>query len=133
MESKNPSIQIDMLDDSNYHFWKIRIQHVLALKDLENFLEEDPPSDSAQLATWTKKDKKAQAIIGLTLSNDLLENVREVNSTKDMWIAILDVKINFLDISPLIVDIRISIRRRNAEGIRLNFAEFDISGNDHFL
>ena len=84
MESKNPSIQIDMLDDSNYHYWKIRIQHVLTLKDFENFLEEDPPSDSTELAAWTKKDKTAQAIIGLTLSNDLLENVREVNTTKDM-------------------------------------------------
>ena len=74
-----------------WHYWKIRIQHVLALKDLDNFLEDEPPTDSTQLAAWTKKDRKAQAIIGLTLSNDLLENVRDVNSTKNMWLAIKNV------------------------------------------
>ena len=91
MDSENSSIKIDELDNSNYHYWKIRIQHILALKDLDNFLEDDPPTDSTQLAAWTKKDKKAQAIIGLTLSNDLLENVRDVNSTKNMWLAIKNV------------------------------------------
>lgn len=91
MESEHSSSKIDKLDNSNYHFWKIRIQHILALKDLENFLEENPPSDSAKIAALTKKDKKAQAIIGLTLSNDLLENVRDVNTTKDMWLAIKNV------------------------------------------
>ena len=88
MDSENCSIKIDQVDNSNYHFWKIRIQHVLALKDLKSFLEHDPPSNSAQITAWTKKDKKAQAVIGLSLSNDLLKNVRDATSAKDMWLAI---------------------------------------------
>jgi len=38
-----------------------------------------------------KKDRKAQAIIGLTLSDDLLENVRDVTTTKEMWSCIKDI------------------------------------------
>ncbi len=46
MESESNSMKIETLNDSNYHSWKIRIQHVLALKDLEEFLEEDPPTET---------------------------------------------------------------------------------------
>ncbi len=59
MESESNSMKIETLSDSNYHSWKIRIQHVLALKDLEELLEEDPPTDTAALSLWKKKDKKS--------------------------------------------------------------------------
>ncbi len=88
------STKIDKLNHSNYHFWKIRIEHVLALKDLEEFLVDDPPGEHAtttEVTQWTRKDKKAQAIIGLTLSDDLLENVREVKTAKEMWHTIKNV------------------------------------------
>ena len=92
MDSNSSTSKIEELNNSNYHYWKIRIQHVLALKDLENFLEDDPPTSTpTDIALWKKNDKKAQAIIGLTLSNDLLENVREVQSIKEMWIVIKNV------------------------------------------
>ncbi len=74
------SNKIDKLNHSNYHFWKIRLEHVLALKDLEEFLVDDSPGEHAtrtQVTQWTRKDKKAQAIIGLNLSDDLLGNVRK--------------------------------------------------------
>ena len=89
MDSNSSTFKIDQLDNSNYHYWKMRIQHVLALIDLENFLEDDPPTSTpTDIVLWKKNGKEAQAIIGLTLSNDLLENVREVQTTKEMWIAI---------------------------------------------
>ena len=95
MESENSSTKIDKLDNSNYHFWKIRIEHLVILKDLEIFLNDDPPgsetSTADQIALWRKKENKAQAIVGLSLSNELLENVRDANCTKDMWISIKNV------------------------------------------
>ena len=91
MDSDNSHIKIEMLNHTNYHFWKIRIEHILTLKDLENYLEDDPTTSSELVDAWRKKDKKAQAIIGLSLSNDLLENVREVTTTKEMWTVIKNV------------------------------------------
>ena len=60
---------------------------------MDDFLFDDPPvsDDSAVISLWKKKDKKAQAIIGLSLSNELLENVRDITSTKDMWTSIKNV------------------------------------------
>ena len=40
---------------------------------------------------WEEKDAKALAVIGLTLSDELLENVCEVNSAKEMWAAVRNV------------------------------------------
>ena len=95
MDSESSSIKIEQLKESNYHAWKIRIQHILTLKGLKKFILNDPPerSDStlAEWNNWEEKDAKAQAIIGLTLSDELLENVREVNSAKEMWSAIRNV------------------------------------------
>ena len=91
MESDSSTTKIEMLKNSNYHYWKIRIEHLLILKD-RNFLYNDPPTSTpAEIALWRKKDKKAQAIIGSSLSSELLENVRDVTSTKDMWSSIKNV------------------------------------------
>ncbi len=43
-----------------------------------------PANELAKITQWKRRDRKAQAIIGLTLSDDLLENVREVKSAKEM-------------------------------------------------
>ena len=93
MESESsPSTRIDKLTHKNYHVWKQRIIHLLALRDLDEYIDEDPPSDdSTSITVWRKKDRKAQAIIGLTLSDELLENVRESQTAKQMWTAIKNV------------------------------------------
>ena len=75
----------------NYHTWKIRIQHVLTLKGLKRYIIEDPTTDRGELDTWTEKDAKIQAIIGLTLSVELFGNVREVTTAKEMWNSIKNV------------------------------------------
>ncbi len=94
METESSSTKIDKLN-SNYHFWKIRIVHILTLKDLGNFLEDDATtsqiSGPVEIAEYKKNDKKAQAIIGLTLSDDFLENAREVETTKVIWAAIKNI------------------------------------------
>ena len=90
MDSESSSAKIEKLNASNFHAWKQKIFHLLVLKDLEEYIDADPPT-GANLAAWRKKDIKAQAIIGLTLSDDLLENVREVQTTKEMWKKICDV------------------------------------------
>ncbi len=90
MESESTATKIEKLNANNFHAWKQKIKHLLALKDLSEFLDEEPPIGT-ELAGWKKKDAKAQAIVGLTLSDELLENVREVSTAKVMWQAICDV------------------------------------------
>ena len=89
METDSNTTRIDKLTDTKFNAWKIRIQHILALKDLEDFLVGDPPAENTE--AWIKKDKKAHAIIGLTLSDELLENVWEVTTAKLMWVTIKNI------------------------------------------
>ena len=88
MNSDYSGIRIPELKDSNYHSWKIRIIHVLTLKGLKKYITDNSPvlsddSSNADVVTkWKENDEKTQAVIGLTLSDELLENVRDVSSAK---------------------------------------------------
>ncbi len=83
--------KIEKLNDSNFHFWKQKIVLLLALKDLDDLIEKDAPSEKDKDDDWDKKDRRARAIIGLSLSDEHLEHVRDVKTAKEMWKAITDV------------------------------------------
>ena len=92
MEDTGGSTKIERLNDTNYHAWKQKILLLLILKDLDAYIvQEAPPKDDGRFSQWVRGDKKAQAIIGLSLSDDHLEHVRKVSSAKQMWDVIKDV------------------------------------------
>jgi len=71
-------IKIDKLTKTNFHEWRQHMKMVLALRDLDDMLDEDgkpTDADARQLAVWMRRDTKASAIIGLTLGSDQLEHV----------------------------------------------------------
>lgn len=81
-------IKIDKLTETNFHEWRQRIKMVLALRDLDDLLDEDskPGDDRTQeLTLWTRRDTKASAIIGLTLGSEQLEHVMGCKTTAEMW------------------------------------------------
>ena len=50
---------------------------MLAFRDLDEVIEDNmAESDDPQFNAWRRKDRRAQACIGLTLSDPMLENVR---------------------------------------------------------
>ena len=81
-------IKIDKLTETNSHEWRQRIKMVLALRDLDDMLDEDgKPTDAEtrELAVWKRRDTKASAIIGLTLGSEQLEHVSGCKTTAKMW------------------------------------------------
>jgi len=71
-------IKIDELTEKNFHEWRQRIIIVLALRDLDDMLDEDgKPADAEtrELAMWKRQDTEASAIIGLTLGSEQLEHL----------------------------------------------------------
>lgn len=92
MEAKNSSVQIPKLSDTNFHTWRQRVKFVLAIKELEEYLVNDPPERTdAAYQTWLRNDRKAQAFIGLTLDEDHLVHVRDVKTAKEMFQSITDL------------------------------------------
>ena len=66
MEIGSSSAKIDKLNANNFHEWKQKIKHLLPLKDLDEFINYDVTAKA--IPEWKRKDVKAQAIIGPTLS-----------------------------------------------------------------
>ena len=83
---------LDKLRGDNFHTWKARSQLVLALKQVDNHLTADlPDSISDSYPGWQNSDVKAMAIIGLTLSDEHLEQVQHSITAKEMWKLICDI------------------------------------------
>jgi Reverse transcriptase (RNA-dependent DNA polymerase)/gag-polypeptide of LTR copia-type/Integrase core domain/GAG-pre-integrase domain len=87
--------KIDKLTSSNYHTWKQKIELVLAFRELDevvfNIVSTNVMQDTAAAAELKKKDAKAKAVIGLTLSDEHLEHVRGAETAAEMWLAIKNV------------------------------------------
>jgi len=81
-------IKIDNLTETNFHEWRQRIKMVLALRDLDDMLDEDgKPTDAEtrELAVWKRRDTKTSAIIGLTLVSEQLVHLSGCKTTAEMW------------------------------------------------
>ena len=86
--------KIEKLGESNYHAWKQKIVMLLSLRSLHSFITKDPPKkdgNEAEYEKWFENDLKARAIIGLSLTDENLEHVRDVSSAKEMWTTIKNV------------------------------------------
>ena len=90
-ELAGSSMKIEKLNESNFHAWKQKIVLVLALMELEKFIEYDRPTDDVELAKWVKSDRKARAIIVLSLSDEHLQQVWDVATANEMWETIMKV------------------------------------------
>ncbi len=49
------------------------------------------PEYSDELQKWIRKDKTARMIVGLTLSDEMLENVSHTSTALEMWEEICNV------------------------------------------
>ena len=92
MDDQLSSFKVVKLGDDNFYIWKQRIELVLAYRELDQHISDDPPAELDDTFTsWKRGDARARAIIGLSLSDEHLEHVRDVKTAKEMWKCILNV------------------------------------------
>lgn len=79
-------IRIDKLKISKYHTWKPEIELVLANRERDHVVEQNyffsQTKDPAQHKKWESCDRQARAIIRLSLSHDILENIKDPRTSK---------------------------------------------------
>jgi len=81
-------IKFDNLSETNFHEWRQRIKVVLALRDLDDMIDEDgKPTDAYDrgLSLWKRRDTHASVSIGLALGSKQLEHVPGCKTTVEMW------------------------------------------------
>ncbi len=50
-------IKLEKLNNTNFHAWKQKIQLVLSLRELDDFIDDDPPAmDADNYREWCKND-----------------------------------------------------------------------------
>ncbi|CDF33464.1 unnamed protein product [Chondrus crispus] len=92
-DQSSGSVRIEKLTASNFYIWKQKIEVLLALRDVDQYVFDDISENatSDDRRKWIRGDAKAKAVIGLTLSDDYLQHVRGCSSAKETWEAILNV------------------------------------------
>lgn len=78
MNGRNPGFKIEKQNDSDYHVRKQKPNSCMVLENLIIVLKKYPePSWSANLSELQEIDAKAKAHIGLSLSSEQLELMRD--------------------------------------------------------
>lgn len=78
------NITVKPFDGTGYSNWEFRIKMLLEHHDVLEVLEQDAPTDQAQLASFKKKDVKARNLIVLSLADNVLEIVKSKKTDKEM-------------------------------------------------
>lgn len=84
--------KIEKLSESSFHVWKQKVELIITFRELEEHI-----GASSQLPTtevdskWLEDDSKAEDVIGLTLSEEHLEHVRDFKTASTMWSTIMDL------------------------------------------
>lgn len=76
MDSIGSIFETNKLSESNFHIWKQRAESVLAIRELySHIFNERVPDENLKRSAWIKKEAKAKAVIGSSVSDEHLEHV----------------------------------------------------------
>jgi hypothetical protein len=92
-DCKSKNLDVEMLTGKNWNSWSFRIKQLLTENDMEEFLEPMPAfhevpegnARDAEVTKWKKKDRKAFAILSRTVSDELINKIRDAASTKEAY------------------------------------------------
>jgi len=93
MNSDKLGVTVEKLNEHNFHTWKQKIALVLAYREVDAVLTTPKPKEGTaeQQAAWARNDNVARAIIGLSLSDSMLEHVRDLSTASEMFESIKNV------------------------------------------
>ncbi|KAK1426155.1 hypothetical protein QVD17_14824 [Tagetes erecta] len=81
------NVTIEKFDGKKFGWWKMQIEALLCEKDLDAVLEGVKPEETSQ-ADWKKMDKKARAVITLSLSENVAYNIQKETTASGMMTAL---------------------------------------------
>ncbi|KAF0730464.1 hypothetical protein Ae201684P_021936 [Aphanomyces euteiches] len=87
--ANDSTMKINKFDGDNFHLWKFKIMMVLGEKDLWDIVSGlenwENQGDAAAQARYTKRQKKAFAVVRLSLENSQLSMVRSCKTAAEAW------------------------------------------------
>lgn len=94
-EGEGPKV-VDKFDGVNFHLWKFKMEMVMAEKELWEIVDgsEEPPSSDAEArvrTAYTRREKKAFAILALNLSDSQLSHIRSCKTPAEAWAKLCNI------------------------------------------
>lgn len=83
--SAKPAIKL--LDDSNYFNWSFRIETILKHKGLWKTISDTRPTEAEQATAWDKNDQEALTCMRLSIGDDQIKHIRNIDTAKAAWNA----------------------------------------------
>lgn len=85
-------ISMGKLSNENYFTWKYKMEMLLKKEGVWRVIIKEKPaptsSNSALIEKWEENDEKAMALIGLSVQDNQLQNIRNAKSAKESWTSL---------------------------------------------
>ena len=78
---------VEKLNDNNYRMWKLRMNLILERAELLDIVsgKETKPKSAPDLQEWRRKDLDARMEIIMHLSDDQVDFIKDLKSSKEIW------------------------------------------------
>jgi hypothetical protein len=84
--AEDKKVRIEKFDGKDFSWWKMQVEDLLVEKDLDLALGDKP--EEMKDADWETLDKKARAVIRLTLTKDVAFNILKETTAKGIMDAL---------------------------------------------
>ncbi|NWD34206.1 retrotransposon gag domain-containing protein, partial [Pseudomonas reactans] len=85
-------VVIEKFNGSDFSWWKMQLEALLCQKDLDVVLGDKPEKmEKAVEDAWNSKDKKAKAVITLSLERSVAFNIMKETTTRGMTDALTNM------------------------------------------
>ena len=83
---------VEKLSENNYRMWKLRMNLILERSDLLDIVsgKDAKLAEEPELKEWKKKDLEARIEIIMHLSDEQVDLVKDLESSKEIWDTLKD-------------------------------------------
>ena len=89
--SDSDVFKIFKFNGKDFHLWKVKVEMMLAAKDLSDTIDESftPPSSGVELQNYNRMQKRARGLIGSCLDDRPLMMISTTKTALEAWKHIL--------------------------------------------
>lgn len=100
------AVRIDMLGKENFDTWKLQMQAILIKNDNWEYVsgkikkpvnEKNDAETERKIEEWTTRDEKAKADLILAINPTELKQVKNCQTSREMWLKLNSIYENLLE------------------------------------
>lgn len=94
MAGLSGNLNIEKLSDTNYESWQIQMSSILICNDLWQYVNSECEKSEENAQEWVMKDRKALALIHLSVTKTQLNLIKKAKTSKEAWDTLKDAHVS---------------------------------------